>query len=460
MQLRPSLQRPLLRLVLTLAVLCFIAGPALAGVSFYYEKATTDAWGNEIGYQTVLVTSIDQLPAGSPWRAYFNNQVAGRNLWDYTKVIAGSLSKPLTMLLSDRNQISSSFRSTTGYNIKLYRHVTQYSSDDSKKFVYLHEMGHVAMLNAYPNNYSFSGLNYGSDNIHTLDEILPNANTAWVEGWANAFGALKNDGKVFSLSFNSNTTTAFLVDNTFEQMTRNELFIGKTLYDIMATFTGGRDKVFNLISTTGPHASLRDFCRAYVRTYPADQVALAKLLDKNGFSKASLNELLDYLNNGSRTVTKEFYAYLQQRGSIAGGSTTTGSTTTTQTTTPKKSFWSRVSDFFSGLFGGSSSSSSAAAPVQPSISVGADTTRYGQVLTSHSSDTSLAPVAPGESLAAPGEDMAQKLSAAQEEYFEAFAAYNQALSFHPPEPTAIKSALARFQAAKANLNNLKNSIDR
>ncbi len=457
MQLRPSHQRPFLRLVLTLAVLCCLATPAFAGVTFYYEKVTTDAWGNEIGYQTVLITSIDQLPVGSPWRAYFSNQVGGRNLWDYTQVIAGSLSKPLTMTISDRNQISSSYRSTTGYNIKLYRHVTQYSSDDSKKFVYLHELGHVAMLNAYGGSYTFSGLNYGTDNIHTLDEILPNSNTAWVEGWANAFGALKNGGKLFSLSFGSDTTTAFLIDNTFEQMTRNELFVGKMLYDIMMTFPSGRDKVFNLLSTTGPHASLRDFCRAYVKTYPADQVALAKLLDKIGYGKASLNEILDYLNGGSRTVTREFYAYLQQRGSIAGGSTT-GSTTSTQTTSTKKSFWSRLADFFSGLFGKSGSTATAAAAPQPSVTVGS-TAQTGQVYTSHSSDTTLAPVAPGENLNAPREDAAQKLSATQEEYFAAFAAYNEALSRRPTDQAAVKAALERFKAAKAALTSLKGSID-
>ncbi len=457
MQLRPSHQRPFLRLVLTLAVLCCLTAPAFAGVSFYYEKVTTDAWGNEIGYQTVLVTSIDQLPVGSPWRAYFSNQVGGRNLWEYSQAVAGSLSKQLIVTFSDRNQISSSYRSTAGYNIKLYRHVTQYTSNDSKKFVYLHEMGHVAMLNAYGGNYTFSGLNYGSDNIHTLDEILPNANTAWVEGWANAFGALKNGGKLFSLSFDSDTTTAFLVDNTFEQMTRNELFVGKMLYDIMMTFPSGRDKVFNLLSTTGPHASLRDFCRAYVKTYPADQVALAKLLDKIGYSKASLNEVLDYLNGGSRTVTREFYAYLQQRGSIAGGSGT-GSTTSSQTTSTKKSFWSRIADFFSGLFGNRGSTSTSAAAPQPSVTVGAADTQYGQVYTSHSSDTSLAPVAPGENLNAPREDSAQKLSAAQEEFFAAFAAYNEALSRRPADPAAVRAALERFKAAKAALTSLKDSI--
>lgn len=455
MQLRPLPQRPFLRLVLTLAVLCFLAGPAFAGVSFYYEKVTTDAWGNEIGCQTVLITSIDQLPAGSPWRAYFNNKVGDRNLWDYTKVIAGSLARPLTMLLSDKNQISSSFRSTTGYSIKLYRHVTQYSSDDSKKFVYLHELGHVAMLNAYPNSYSFSGLNYGADNIHTLDEILPNSNTSWVEGWANAFGALKNDGKVFSLSFKSDTVTAFLVDNTFEEMTRNELFIGKMLYDIMTTFPGGVNKVYNLISTTGPHASLRDFCRAYIKAYPADQVAFAKLLDKIGYGKASLNEVLDYLNNGSRTVTKEFYAYLQQRGSIAGGSSTSS---TTQTTSTKKSFWSRIADFFSGLFGRSSSDSSAAAAVQPSVSVSEGTVSDGTVLPSYSSDTSLAPLDSGETIATTREDAAHKLSAAQEEYFAAFAAYNEALGRRPADQVAVKSAFARFKAAKSVLNALKTTL--
>lgn len=93
--------------------------------------------------------------------------------------------------------------------------------------------------------------------------------------------------------------------------------------------------------------------------------------------------MLDYLNGGSRTVTREFYAYLQQRGSIAGGSTT-GSTTSTQTTSTKTSFWSRIANFFSGLFGSRSSTSTSAAAPQPSVTVGSSA-QYGQVYTSHSS---------------------------------------------------------------------------
>jgi len=455
MHLRPHLRRPFISAVLALAVLCCLAGPALAAVSFYYERAITDAWGNEVGYQSVLITSIDQLPAGSPWRTYFNNQISGTTMWDYAQKIGTSLNQPLTVLMSDKNSVSSSFRSASGYNLRLYRHVTQYSSDDSKKFVFLHEMGHVAMLNAYPGNYSFSGLDYGTDNTHTLDEILPNTNTAWVEGWANAFAALKNSGKVFSLALNSDTITAFLADKTFEQMTRNELFIGKNLYDIMTTFPSGKDKVYNLISATGPHASLRDFCRAYIRLYPADQVALAKLLDKNGYSKASLSQLLDYLNNGSNTVTREFYTYLQQRGSITGGS----STTSTQTTSTKKSFWSRISDFFSGLLGRSSTNAAVATTpatsAQPALSVNANVIPYGQVLTSQ---TSIAPLAPDESIASSQASTPQDLASAQEEYFAAFAAYNAALSRRPADPAAVKTALERFKAAKANLTALKSAI--
>ncbi|HOY65906.1 MAG TPA: hypothetical protein PLP29_03400 [Candidatus Ozemobacteraceae bacterium] len=455
---RPTLRRPFLPYLLTLAVLFWLAGPVLAGVTFQYERAVTDAWGNEVGYQSVLVTSPDQLPTGSPWRAYFTNKVGTYTLWEYTQLIGKSLAQPLTLKFSDRNAVSSSYRSTTGYNISLYKHVTQYSSDDSKKFVFLHEMGHVAMLNAYPGGYSFSGLNYGSDNVHTLDEILPNTNTAWIEGWANAFAALKNNGKVFSLAFGSDTLTAFLVNNTFDEMNRNELFIGKTLYDIMLTFPGGKDKVFNVISATGPHTSMRDFCRAYIRLYPADQVAFAKLLDKNGYSKASLSQMLDYLNNGSNTVSREFYSYLQQRGSIPGGTSTT-STASTQTT-PKKSFWSRISDFFSNLFGNRTpavAASPVAPTIQASVSVSPEVVPSSEVPTSQ---TSLSPIAPDEATSPAATGSTMDLAAAQEEYFAAFAAYNAALSRRPADPAAVKEALARFKAAKTRLNTLKDVLGR
>jgi hypothetical protein len=148
--------------------------------------------------------------------------------------------------------MSSSSKNASGYNLKLYRHVTQYSTANSQRFVFLHELGHVAMLNAYPASYNFTGLDYGADNLHYIDEILPNANTAWVEGWANAFAAWKNGGRVFNLDLGSTATLAFLKANTFEEMTRNELFTGKALYDIMRTLPSGRDKVYDVIARPGP----------------------------------------------------------------------------------------------------------------------------------------------------------------------------------------------------------------
>lgn len=442
--------------VFTLLSLLLVAAPTLAGeFNFLYERVVHDIYGNEIGYQTQRISSIDDLPSTSPWRAYLSQMVGTRTILGYAKEIAGSLNAPLNFKISDRNLMSSSGKSSGGgYSLTLCRHVTQYSSTSSKKFVFLHELGHVAMLNSYPSNYTFTGLDYGSDNVHYVDEILPNANTAWIEGWANAFAAYKNDGRVFNIPLNTDSSMAFLSANTFEEMTRNELFTAKALYDVMTSVNSGRDKVYDVIARTGPHYSLRHFCRAYLSVYPQDQVALAQILNHNSSGRMSLSEMLDYLNNGSNSVSRSFYNYLSSAGKLGGGSSSTSTNST------RKSWWSSIGDWFSRVFGGLFGSRSTAAAAQPDRPVDASSPSgeggtvsvpaqvedgQGTTTTSPQAQTFDGQVLTG------GTDLAS----AQEEYYQAFADYTALCAKSAPDSAEVIQARKRMATAKDRLTRLQ-----
>ncbi|MBI3039969.1 hypothetical protein HYY75_13120 [bacterium] len=415
--------------------------------SFFYERAFQDSYGNDIAFQTQKIDSIEDIPEGSPWRTYLSQMVGSKTLFSYAKDLSPLLSQPMQVTVSDRNLVSSSSKDPTGYKIDLYKSVTQYSSESSRKFVFLHELGHVAMLNGYPASYNFSGLSYGPDGAHYLDEILPNANTAWVEGWANGFAALKNDGKVFSLDLKSETVLAFLKVKSYEEMTRNELFVGKMLFDISMMLPSGKDKMFSAISRTGPHYSLRDFARGYLSLYPQDQIGLAKLLDKNSQGKISQTELLDYVNGGSNTVNSAFYSYLQERRN------TTISQGTPQPT--KKSFWASIFSFFSNLFGRASSPK----PPTPYVSENLSP----RLTVSPSSNLSSANLQSGTSLQTSDEKNVfeeNDLATAQEAYYKAFADYNSAISAKSPESQDVKMAYESLQTAKTRLSKIKSSMKR
>ncbi len=447
--------------VTALFFLLLAVGPAFAGAfNLYYERVVYDSYGNELGYQTQRLNSIDDLPSTSLWRAYLNLLVGDRSIYSYAQSIATSLNMPLNMTISDRNQMSSSSKNSSGYNLKLFRHVTQYSTTNSQRFVFLHELGHVAMLNAYPGSYNFTGLDYGADNVHYIDEVLPNANTAWVEGWANAFAAWKNGGRVFNLDLGSLGTLAFLKGNTFEEMTRNELFTGKAIYDMMRTLPSGKDKVYDVIARTGPHYSLRHFCKAYLSVYPQDQVALANILNQNSFGKMSLHEMLDYLNNGSNQVSRSFYDYLAGAGKLGGTSTGPGTGTGTKT-----SWWSSIASWFSRVFGGLFNKSSAPAysetqqaqPPDGSVALGG-----GSVSVPAQMSDGSAQAASGQSQSPVAIDPSERgptdLVTAQEAYEKAFAAYTAACAKGSPDSAEAKAARAKLKAAKSTLIRIRKQL--
>jgi len=412
-------------------LLIFAATPAFATLNITYERVVYDSNGNEIGYRKQQITSLTDLPKGNAWRTYLSKMIGTRTYFDYLKEVSGSLSQPLNVTISDRDLTSASSKTSSGYNIKLYKHVTQYSSASNQRFVLLHEIGHIAMLNSYPSSYNFKNLNYGSDNAHYMDEILPNTNTAWVEGWANAFAALKNNGMVFSTSLNSDTATAFLQNNTFEEMNRNELFVGKMLYDIMSTFSSGKNKVYNAIAKTGPHSSLQEFCQGYLSLYPNDQDALIELLKKNSCNKATEEELLKFVG--------------------------------------KETLWSRVKNFFAKLFNFGSSESQSAVSAQPTTGVANETfdssvtdyVPYGQVLfsTALSSNAAMSPsVTAAATATTQSSDQSKNIITAQEEYFKAFNEYNKILTTKTPDSPEVKTAKDRLVTAKSNIESLRKGI--
>jgi len=437
------------------------AMPAFATqLNLMYEQVITDSWGNEIGYRSTQISSPNDLPVGSPWRNYLNLKLSdGKTVFEYARDTADYLAEPLKLTLSDRNMTAYTEKGSSSYNLNLYKYINSFSADSSKTFLFLHEFGHVAMLNAYPSNYKFSGLDYGDDDKHYLDEILPNENTAWVEGWANAFAAQKNSGMVFSFNLNNTSTLAFLQNKSFAEMTRNELFVGKVLYDSFGSITSGRDKVFNAISRSGPHSSLRDFCRKFTALYPDDKVALAKILVNNSQGKITLNEILDYVNGGSRTVSRAFYDYLAQAGLVVATTGTSGqpasnrptSTATNTTTTSKPtSFWGRISSWFSGLFG------SAQSPIAPMPSASVETNVDVPSVGSAPVGGATAPEIPGTQT---GEfDSVNDLAKAQELYYQAFADYNRLMANSGSGQQQIQAAQLRMQQAKERVKQLRRSL--
>ncbi|PKL50767.1 MAG: hypothetical protein CVV42_01830 [Candidatus Riflebacteria bacterium HGW-Riflebacteria-2] len=433
--------------------------PALAGsLNLVYEQVIKDSWGNEIGYRSTRLNSPNDLPVGSAWRNYLNLKLPdGKTIFEYARDTSAYLAQPLNLTLSDRNQTAYTEKAYSGYNLNLYGYINSFSSDSSKTFLFLHEFGHVAMLNGYPSSYRFSGLDYGDDNKHYLDEILPNENTAWVEGWANAFAAQKNNGMVFSFNLNSPSSIAFLQNNTFAEMTHNELFVSKVLYDSFGAIPSGRDKVFNTISRSGPHSSLRDFCNKFTLLYPDDKAALARILVNNSNGNITLNEILAYVNGGSRTVSRSLYDYLAQVGLVASTGSTTGTPTntkptTTTTTTSSTSFWGRIASWFSGLFGRAQSAVSAApqpsVSAEPSVSLPAG----GEVPTGGAT----APELPGSQT---NEfDSINDLARAQELYYQAFAEYNRLMADSGSDRQQVLRSRQRMQQAKERVKQLRRQM--
>lgn len=443
-----------------LAFIMLTAMPVLAGgLNLVYEQVIKDSYGNEIGYRSTRLNSPNDLPVGSSWRNYLNLKLPdGKTIFEYARDTSAYLAQPLNLKVSDRSVTAYTEKTSNGYDLNLYSYINSFSSDSSKTFLFLHEFGHVAMLNGYPSTYRFSGLDYGDDNKHYLDEILPNDNTAWVEGWANAFAAQKNGGMVFSFNLNSASTLAFLQNNSFSEMARNELFVAKVLYDSFGGIASGRDKVFSAISRSGPHSSLRDFCRKFTALYPDDKVALAKILVNNSQGKISLNDILDYVNGGSRTVSRALYDYLAQAGLVVATAGTTGqptntrptTTTTTTTTSNPTSFWGRISSWFSGLFGRSQSVAAPApsASVETSVSVSSPGTAPSSGAT--------APEIPGSGT---GEFSGiTDLAKAQELYYQAFAEYNRLMADSGSDRQQVQAAQLRMQQAKERVKQLRRNM--
>lgn len=451
-------------LVVLALLMCSVLPAFSHSLNMVYEQVVTDSWGNEIGYRSVKIKTPDDLPSGSPWRAYLNTRLPeGKTVYEYSRDIAPYLSKPFNLTLSDRNSTAYTSKSSSGYNLNLYKYINNFASETSKTFLFLHEFGHVAMLNGYPNSYDFANLDYGSDNKHYLDEILPNDNTAWVEGWANAFAADKNNGMVFSFNLNRIDSVAFLQNNTFGEMARNELFVAKVLFDSFknSNIASGKEKAFNVISKTGPHTSLREFCQKFVTLYPNDRAALAKILVDNSHGRVTLDEILLYVNGGSRTVSRDLYNCLAQAGLVVATTGNTGQATnqtsgsnssnTTASTAGKTSFWGRIAGWFSGLFGRAQS------PIAPMPSLSADSSSpavaNGSTLPTN---VATAPQNPEEgqnnSLAGVND-----LGQAQDLYYQAFAEYNRLMASGSNKQQVLE-AQARMQQAKARLKELRRQL--
>ncbi|MBF0544199.1 MAG: hypothetical protein HQM08_07190 [Candidatus Riflebacteria bacterium] len=457
-----------------------------APLNLVYERVIYGPSGNQLGVQKVPINSTADLPGGSPWIAYLNQSVGGgQTLLSYTQQIAGALSQPLNLTISDQNFISCSTKDGAGYEITLYKHVLQYTNSDSQKFIFLHEMGHIAMLNAYPSYFTFAGLNYGPGNCHYLDQTLPDPHTAWVEGWADGFAANKNNGKIFTLSMSDTTNLNFLKGKSFEEMTRNELFNAKVVYDMINQLPSGKDKVFNALTYTGPHNTLQDFCRGYLSQNPQDQIALAQILDRDSQGAVSPNDLLNYVNGGSNQVGPALNSYLTNKVNNPG-SYNSPAFNLPNISNIAGNFSSSITNFFSNIgtvlkniFGSifslnGGSVASTALPSQAATYVSNFTDNAASAVSGVASN--LGEVAPmgfsaafqqlqnsasalSPTLGNPGGtgvDNSKNLAAAEEEYFKAFHDYNVALGQYSVGSPQVTAALEKLKNTKNPAYYMKN----
>ncbi|MBQ2594066.1 MAG: hypothetical protein II567_12395, partial [Candidatus Riflebacteria bacterium] len=83
--------------VMVLVAFCSI--PSFAGnLNLTYEQVVTDRYGNELGYRTYRVNSLDELPLGSPWRSYLNTKLqSGKTIYEYASSISKSLTKDFNL---------------------------------------------------------------------------------------------------------------------------------------------------------------------------------------------------------------------------------------------------------------------------------------------------------------------------------------------------------------------------
>ena len=87
------LTNSLFLLVLAMVFCCTMTSFA-GNLNLKYEQVITDKYGNELGYRTYTINSIDDLPSGSPWRTYLNTKLqSGKTIYEYATSISKSLTK-------------------------------------------------------------------------------------------------------------------------------------------------------------------------------------------------------------------------------------------------------------------------------------------------------------------------------------------------------------------------------
>ncbi|HPT46066.1 MAG TPA: hypothetical protein PLM07_09215, partial [Candidatus Rifleibacterium sp.] len=230
-----------------------------------------------------------------------------------------------------------------------------------------------------------------------------------------------------------------------------------------------------IISSTGPQYSLLQFCQKYVSTYPDDKAALAKVLFDNSQGRMTLDQLLLYVNGGSRNVSRALYNYLATAGLVAATTgtttqptrpTTPTTTTTTTTTTTSTSFWGRLSSWFGKLFNfgagspslptpavsvevsGAMAGSSDAAGAYPSVSASAEApiNNTGSIAAETTST--------GDAAAASIEDLGR----AEELYYQCFAEYNRLMASSNSSRQQVSEAHNRMLQAKARVKALRRQL--
>ena len=252
------------------------------------------------------------------------------------------------------------------------------------------------------------------------------------------------------MSYNSKTI-CFGIKETIFSTSRDMVLPTKTIcFAIMM--------LYDAFAKTGPHSSLYEFCNEYVKLYPENKAILAQIIMENSQGNATLDDILLYVNGGSKTVSRELYNYLVSAGLVnSNGTQTASKPKATTTTTKKQGFFSRLLSWFSNLFNSDKNKNSIAASVADfTIPLDGNMSVKGSIRADAAANM---PLVHNETVIDDGSIKnvdSMDLEEAYQEYQKHYAQYNQIIQSNNVDKKKLSDTLLKMNTAKARFNALKN----
>jgi hypothetical protein len=146
------------------------------------------------------------------------------------------------------------------------------------------------------------------------------------------------------------------------------------------------------------------------------------------------------------------YNYLASVGLVKSSSTQTASNQTDSSDSSSGSFWQRLFGWFSNLF--NRKPSNVASAPSAAVEIDESSTLVPANPPAGGATAPELPVTQSEDMLAGENDLAR----VQELYYQAFADYNRLLETHSTNSPEVRQALAKLQAAKAKVKELRRRL--